>query len=223
MKKAELAKRLVFSDMTIGRTEEQVTRFVRQAAEGGLLGVCVYQNMVLTALEAAKGSDLKIFTVAGFPSGIDVPVTKVSDVELSAKRGAAESAMGVNLSAWKSKDQQTLREELQGGAEAAHRHGGRVAAVLNTYQLEDGDVQQLAALCVACGVDAVKTTCGDSVIPRATTARDVELLRAAVGDKAVVEAEGQIDTQEAALALLAAGADIIYTSSAFAIVDSAEE
>ena len=95
--------------------------------------------------------------------------------------------------------------------------------MLNTYQLEDGDVQQLAALCVACGVDAVKTTCGDSVIPRATTARDVELLRAAVGDKAVVEAEGQIDTQEAALALLAAGADIIYTSSAFAIVDSAEE
>ena len=219
MKKAELAKRLVLSDMTIGRTEEQVTRFVRQAAEGGLLGVCVYQNMVLAALEAAKGSDLKIFTVAG----IDGPVTKVSDVELSAKRGAAESAMGVNLSAWKSKDQQTLREELQGGAEAAHRHGGRVAAVLNTYQLEDGDVQQLAALCAACGVDAVKTTCGDSVIPRATTARDVELLRAAVGDKAVVEAEGQIDTREAALALLAAGADIIYTSSAFAIVDSAEE
>ena len=57
MKKAELAKRLVLSDMTIGRTEEQVTRLVRQAAERGLLGVCVYQNMVLTALEAAKGSD----------------------------------------------------------------------------------------------------------------------------------------------------------------------
>lgn len=223
MKKAELAKRLVASELTIGRTEEQVVRLVHQAAERGLLGVCVYQNMVLPALEAAKGSGVKVFTVAGFPSGIDVPVTKVSDVELSARRGAAESAMGVNLSAWKSKDQETLQEELRGGADAAHRHGGRISAVLNTYQLEDEEVRQLAALCAACGVDAVKTTSGDSVIPRATTPHDVELIRGAVGKNVTVEVEGQIDTLETVLALLEAGADVIYSSSACSIFDHAEE
>ena len=37
MKKAELAKRLVASELTIGRTEEQVVRLVHQAAERGLL------------------------------------------------------------------------------------------------------------------------------------------------------------------------------------------
>ncbi len=222
MKRAELAKRLVASELTIGCTEERIICLVRQAIERGLLGVCVYQNMVSPALEAARGSELKIFTVAGFPSGIDVPVTKVSDVELSARRGAAESAMGVNLSAWKSNDQETLQEELRGGAETAHRYGGRVSAVLNTYQLEDEDIQRLAALCASCGVDAVKTISGDNVIPRATSARDVELIRAAVGS-VTVEAEGRIDTLEAALELLDAGADVIYSSSAFAILDSAAE
>lgn len=223
MKRAELAKRLVASELTIGRTEEQVADFVRQAVCRGLLGVCVYQNMVLTAVEAAKGSGLKIFTVAGFPSGIDVPVTKVSDVELSIRRGAAEVAMGVNLSAWKSGDFETLEEELRRGTEAAHRQGGYISAVLNTYQLEDEEVSQLAALCAECGVDAIKTTSGDSVIPRATTDRDVERILSAVDKKAKVEAEGQISMLESVLALLEAGADVVYSSDAFSILDSAQE
>lgn len=223
MKKTELARRLVASELAIGRTEVQVAEFISQANQRGLYGVCVHQNMLLTALKAAMGSDLKVFTVAGFPSGIDMPVTKVSDVELSSRRGAAEVDMGVNLSAWKSKDQETLMEELRGGSEAAHRHGGRFSAVLNTYQLEDEDISHLASLCAACGVDAVKTTSGDSVIPRPTNAHDVELIRAAVGNDVAVKAEGQIDTLEEVLELLHAGADVICSSQAFAIYDSAEE
>ena len=223
MKRAELAKRLVASELAIGRTEQQVASFVRQAARRGMLGVCVYQNMVLTAVEAAGESGLKVFTVAGFPSGIDMPVPKVSDVELSTRRGASGVAMGVNLSAWKSKDLETLQEELRGASEAAHRGGGRLSAVLNTFQLEDEEAVQLAGLCAGWGADAVKTTCGDSVIPRATGIRDVALIYGAVKGRAVVEAEGQISTLESALALLDAGAGVIYSSDAFSILDCAEE
>ena len=222
MNKSELAKRLVATELTIGGTEEQVTQFVRQAVQRDLLGVCVYQNMLLTALKAAEGTGLEIYTVAGFPSGIDVPITKVSDVELSAKLGAAEVDMGVNLSAWKSNDRQTLLEELKGGAAAAHRYGKRFCAVLNTYQLEDEDVEQLAALCCECGADVVKTTSGDSVIPRATEEHDVELICKGACGKTAVKAEGQIDTLKKALDIIAAGADVICSSHAFEILDHVE-
>lgn len=218
MKRSELAKRMVASELTIGRTDAEIAQFTRQAAEYGVLAVCVHQNMVRTALAAADNR-LHVFTVAGFPSGIDLPITKVSDVELSARNGAKEIDMGVNLSAWKSNDRATLLEELQGGVQAAHQYGSRFSAVLNTYQLEDADVQSLSALCAECGVDTVKTTSGDSVIPRATVPHDVQLIRNAVGCNVAIKAEGQIDTLEAALDILEAGADVVCSHNAFAILD----
>lgn len=223
MKKNELAKHLVATELTIGCTESQIVEFTLQAAQRGLLGVCVYQNMLLTAIKAAQGSDLKVFTVAGFPSGRDVPITKVSDVKLSSKRGAFEVDMCINLSAWKSNDMKTLREELAGGAEAAHCHGGRFSAVLNTCNLDKDSIHQLSAMCVTYGADSIKTISGDSVIPRATTEDDVKFIRTAVGENALVKAEGQIATLDKAIELLKAGADVICSKDAFAIFDSAEE
>ena len=78
MRKSELSEKMIATDLTIGHTQEQVREFVEKAVHYGLYGVCVFQNMVKTAVDTAQGR-LKVCTVTGYPSGIDVPATKIAD------------------------------------------------------------------------------------------------------------------------------------------------
>lgn len=219
MDQKSLAARLIATDLIIGHTSRQVSDFVEEAAGLGLHGVCVFQNMVKTALEAAGGR-IRVITVTGYPSGIDVPETKIGDAALSAQNGAQELDFGINLSALKSGDTQTLRREIEGVVAAARPHGCRVYGVFNTYHLDDSEISVLAELCRSLGVDGLKTTSGDSVIPRKTQPRDAQLLKAAAPELSI-KAEGQIDTLEETLAMLAAGADLVCSSSAFQIAGQA--
>lgn len=214
-----LAARLIATDLTIGHTQKQVNDFVEEAADLGLYGVCVFQNMVRTALTAADGR-IRVVTVTGYPSGIDVPETKIGDAALSAQNGARELDFGLNLSALKSGDLDTLRREITGVVDAAGSKGCRVYAVLNTYHLEDEEIAVLAGLCRQLGVNGLKTTSGDAVIPRKTQPLDAQKLKAAAPELPV-KAEGQIYTLEEALSLLEAGADLVCSANAFGILKQA--
>lgn len=216
-----LASHLNATDLAIGQTPEQVTAFVEEAVCLGLRGVCVYPNMVETALAAAKGR-IVVGTVTGFPSGIDVPATKIGDAALSVRLGARELDFGVNLSALKSGDTDTLEEEISGIIAAARPAGCRVYAVFNTYRLSDEEIAALAGLCRKLGVDGLKTTSGDPVIPRQTQPKDAALLKKNAPDL-LVKAEGQLDTLEDALNLLSAGADFICSDKAAQILRQAQE
>ena len=219
MRKSELSEKMIATDLTIGHTQEQVREFVEKAVHYGLYGVCVFQNMVKTAVDTAQGR-LKVCTITGYPSGIDVPATKIADAFFSSKSGADEIDIGVNLSAVKSDDKETVIEELKETAGLIHVEGAALFAVLNTYQLEEPEISELVRLCEECGADGLKTTSGDSVITRKTTAEDVKKIRCALQKKLPVKAEGLIETEKEALDLLEAGADIVCSSRAFEILDA---
>lgn len=222
MRRADLSKKMIGTDLTIGHTRAQVREFVERAVSHELYGVCVFQNMVETAVEAAKGR-LKVCTVSGYPSGIDVPVTKQADASLSCRRGADEIDLGVNLSAFKSGDRETLMKELNNTADLVHQEGGHIFAVLNTYQLEKREIEELVMLCEGCGVDGLKTTSADSVIPRQTVPEDVKVIREFLKKNLWIKAEGLVNTREDAWGLLASGADIVCSSNVFEILDLADE
>lgn len=218
MLQKDLASHLILTVLKIGTTEQQVRDMVEKAAAHGLYGVCVFQNMVRTAHEAAAGR-LRVITVTGYPSGIDVPVTKIEDAKLAIKNGAQEIDFGINLSALKSQDLNTIREEASGILAAAKEQACKVYAVFNTFNLNEEETAELVNLCISLGVDGLKTTCGDAVIPRGTEQRDVELLKSA---GLPIKAEGLIDTVEKARELLDAGAAYVCSASALSIISSAK-
>lgn len=222
MKKAELAKKMIATDLSIGHTKEQISEFVRRAIRYDLYGVCVFQNMVKTAIDASK-EKVKVCTVSGYPSGIDVPETKIADAFFSAKTGAAEIDMGVNLSAFKSGDKETLALELTETVKLIHMEGTALFAVLNTYQLGEQELEELVMFCEDCGVDGLKTTSGDLVIPRKTVAGDVKKIKSALKRDLPVKAEGLVETEKEVRDLLEAGADIVCSSRAFEILDAIKD
>lgn len=221
MDKQTLASRLIATDLSIGQTPAQISAFVEQAAALGCYGVCVLQNMAVTALDAAKGR-LRVITVTGYPSGIDVPQTKIGDAALSARSGVQEIDFGLNLSALKSGDPDTLRQEISGIVQAAAPFKCKVYAVFNTYNLCQEEISCLAKLCCQLGVDGLKTTSGDPVIPRKTQPQDAASLKAFAPELSV-KAEGLIATLEEAEAMFAAGADLVCSDQAFAILAQAAD
>lgn len=93
MRKSELSEKMIATDLTIGHTQEQVREFVEKAVHYGLYGVCVFQNMVKTAVDTAQGR-LKVCTVTGYPSGIDVPATKIADAFFPPKAAPMKLILG---------------------------------------------------------------------------------------------------------------------------------
>lgn len=222
MKKSELSRKMIATDLTIGHTKDQVTEFVKRAVHYGLYGVCVFQNMVKTAHDAAQGR-AAVCTVTGYPSGIDLPETKIADAFFASKTGAAQIDLGVNLSALKSNDKETIIEELKETAKLLHEEGTALYAVLNTYQLGEQELSELVKLCEECNVDGLKTTSGDLVIPRKTVAEDVRKIRKCLKKSLPVKAEGLVETEKEASELLEAGADFVCSSRAFEILDAIDE
>ena len=223
MKRHDFAAKFMANCLIIGYTEKQVTEYVQSAVAFGLKGVCVFQNMLKTALAASKYTGLYITTVTGYPSGIDVPETKIADIKLLAKNGAPMIEMGVNLSALLSRDFATLQKELREGVAAAHNGGSLLAAVLNVCKLNEDEARFLAVFCDNFGIDAIKLACGDSLLPRKTTSKDVKLIREVIKPETPILVDGLIDTFEDSLALLEAGADTVYSSKAFDILKECSE
>lgn len=222
IKRRELTDRMIATNLTIGQTQEQVEAFVKEALKQGLRGVCVFQNMVEVAVQTAGGA-LKVTTVTGYPSGIDVPETKIADSTLTLAMGTDEIDLGINLSAFKSGDWETLEREVRTVTKQAHEYGKKVYAVLGTFGLEEDEIRKLTASCVFWGIDGIKTTSGDRIIPRKTESKDVQMIQEELKGRLPVKAEGWIDTLQEALSLMEAGADLICSDRAFELLDEVEE
>ncbi len=102
--------------------------------------------------------------------------------------------------------------------ELAHQAGVRVKVILETCLLTLEEKLRASEICLASGVDFLKTSTGFS--SGGATVEDVSLLRGVAGGRCGVKASGGIRTLEVVRNMLEAGANRIGTSSGIAIVQS---
>ncbi|MDH4140941.1 MAG: 2-deoxyribose-5-phosphate aldolase, partial [Coriobacteriia bacterium] len=93
-----------------------------------------------------------------------------------------------------------------------------VKVILDTGYLEEDDIRRGCTLAIAAGARYVKTSTGFG--PRGASVRDVEVMRAEVGEDFGVKAAGGIRDVETALQMIEAGADRLGTSSGAEILDA---
>ena len=120
--------------------------------------VCVYPNLVPTAVERVRGSDVRVASVAtAFPSGqspLDVKLAEVRDV---VEMGADEVDMVIDRGAFLSGRYAKVYDEIV-----------RVKVILETGELGTYDnVRRATLLSIAAGADFVKTSTG-KIAPAAT-------------------------------------------------------
>ena len=192
----------------------QIEQLCAEACEHNFFSVCVNGCWVAAARHFLDGSEVKVTSVVGFPFGAMSSDVKRYETEVAIDDGAHEIDVVLNIARLKAGDDKYVFREVVDVVEAADER--TVKVILETGLLTDAEKVRACQLVVDSGAHFVKTSTGCSTA--GATVADVKLLRETVGEKFGVKASGGIRDAQTALAMIAAGATRLGTSSGIAIL-----
>ncbi len=199
------------------QVERDVVEACTIARRAHIASVCVKPFYVPDCSRLLQGSGVRTSTVVGFPHGGQAPEVKVATSLQALRDGATELDMVINIGALIERDYATIEREIASVVGVGHASEAMVKVILECGYLDDAQKAIAAQIAQASGADFVKTSTGFG--PEGATIEDVRLLRSVVGPKMGVKAAGGIRTLDDALAMIAAGADRLGTSSTAQILD----
>lgn len=122
--------------------------------------VCVYHDMVPTAVEALRGSGVPVAAVsAGFPAGLSPFATRVEEIHRSVAAGAAEIDIVISRRHVLTQDWQALYDEVRAFREAAGE--AHLKTILATGELGTlRNVYRASLVAMMAGADFIKTSTG---------------------------------------------------------------
>lgn len=197
-------------------TEAQVLALCAEAARYGFSCAMVNPAWVPTASAALAGTGIRVGTVIGFPLGASLPVTKQQEALATARAGALDLDMVLNIGALCSGRHEEVAADVRGVAEVAHGEGAILKVILETCLLTDEQKRTAAELCLEAGADFLKTSTGFST--GGATVEDIRLLRSIAGTRSGVKASGGIRTLSDTVLMVEAGANRVGASASVAIV-----
>jgi deoxyribose-phosphate aldolase len=122
--------------------------------------VCVYHNMVPTAVEALTGSGIPVAAVStGFPAGQTPLHTRLAEIESSVAAGAAEIDIVISRPHVLIGNLQALYDEVRAFREACG--DAHMKAIIATGELGTlRNVRAASLVCMMAGADFIKTSTG---------------------------------------------------------------
>src|SRR5699024_10849227 len=144
--------------------------------------VCVYNDLVPTALEAVNGTDIRVAAVTtAFPSGRASRAVRLADTTDAVTAGAHEIDMVIDRGAFLAGDYARVYDDIVAVREVCQSRGGAPAhlkVILETGELVTYDnVRRASWLAMLAGADFIKTSTG-KVSPAATLPVTVIMLEA---------------------------------------------
>ena len=176
--------------------------------------VCVYPDLVEVAVDALRGSEVKVASVAtAFPSGRASLSVKLAEVKEAVAAGASEVDMVIDRGAYLAGHFGAVVDEIQAtraACGAGDAGGARLKVILETGELATYDnVRRASWLAMVGGADFIKTSTG-KVAPAATLPVAVVMLEAvrdfadSTGRPVGVKVAGGVRTAKDALRYLVA-------------------
>jgi deoxyribose-phosphate aldolase len=139
--------------------------------------VCVYHNMVPTAVEALKGSGIPVAAVStGFPAGLNPHSLKLREIEASVAAGASEIDIVISRQQVLTGNWQALYHEVKDFREAcgpAHMKAILAVGELGTLK----NVMRASMVAMQAGSDFIKTSTGKETV-NATLQNSLVMVRA---------------------------------------------
>ncbi|MCB0559995.1 MAG: deoxyribose-phosphate aldolase [Lewinellaceae bacterium] len=122
--------------------------------------VCVYHNLIETAVEALKGTDIPVAAVStGFPAGQISMKQKLGEIRESVQAGAREIDIVISRAHVLRGEWERLYEEMAAFREACGP--AHVKAILATGELATlTNVAKASHVCMMAGADFIKTSTG---------------------------------------------------------------
>jgi deoxyribose-phosphate aldolase len=218
--KAELAKIIDSTIIKPDAAKEQIVKLCQDAIKYGFGCVVVNPTYLSLAVELVKNTEVKVCSTVGFPYGATLPEVKAYEAKRIVELGAEEIDMVMNISAFKSKDYELVKRDIEAVVAVKKNNPDVIVKVIIETGLLKTDEEKITAckLVKEAGADFVKTSVG--TFGKATV-EDIRLMRKAVGENFGVKAAGGIRTYEDAVKMVEAGANRIGTSTAVAIIKGA--
>ncbi len=139
--------------------------------------VCVYHDMVETAVTALDGSGIPVAAVStGFPAGLSPFHLRIAEIGESVKAGAAEIDIVISRRHVLTGNWQALYDEMKAMREACG--DAHVKAILATGELGTlRNVARASLVCMMAGADFIKTSTGKEPV-NATLPVTLTMIRA---------------------------------------------
>lgn len=211
---ADMAKLIDHTLLKPEASREEVVKLCEEARKYRFASVCVNTTWVPLCKAMLANTGVMVCAVVGFPLGAMTPSAKAYEAREAVRQGAREIDMVINLGALKSKDYETVFEDICRVVKASAPAGVKV--ILETSSLTQEEKIIGCALSKLAGAAFVKTSTGFA--KGGATVEDVALMRSLVGSEIGVKASGGVRTAEDVLKMAAAGANRIGASASVAIV-----
>lgn len=129
--------------------------------------LCIYPSLVPVAVEALRGSDVKVASVAtAFPSGQSSLEVRLQEVKEAVASGADEVDIVISRGAFLAGDDEAVFEEVAASKDAAG--DAHIKTILETGELGSYDqIRRASLVAMAAGSDVIKTSTG-KISPAAT-------------------------------------------------------
>ncbi len=211
----DYAKLIDHTLLSPNTTEKEIIQLCQEARQYGFASVCVNPTWVSLAAELLRESDVNICTVIGFPLGANTTEVKVFETLNAIGNGATEIDVVLNIAELKNNKNNMLVEKEIAMVVNAAKGKALVKVIIEACLLTDEEKIRACQIAVKAGADYLKTSTGFSL--HGATAKDVAIMRQAVGPHIGVKASGGVSNVKDIKLMIDAGASRIGTSSAVKI------
>jgi deoxyribose-phosphate aldolase len=211
---ADLGKLIDHTLLKPEATRDEVVKLCDEARKYRFASVCVNTTWVPLCKSLLSGTDVMVCAVVGFPLGAMTPNAKAYEAREAVRQGAREIDMVINIGALKSRDYETVFEDICKVVKSSAPAGVKV--ILETSSLTQEEKIIAISLSKLAGAAFVKTSTGFA--KGGATVEDVALMRQLVGSELGVKASGGVRTAEDVVKMAQAGANRIGASASVAIV-----
>ncbi|MBT9155222.1 MAG: Deoxyribose-phosphate aldolase [Firmicutes bacterium] len=210
----QLARYIDHTVLKADALPSDIEKLCEEAVKYNFAAVCVNSCHVPVVKQLVHG-EVGIASVVGFPLGAASTYAKCEETREAVRQGATEIDTVINIGWLKAGLAQAVEADIRAVVDAAGK--ALVKVILETALLSEEEKVSVCEMAVVAGAHFVKTSTGFG--PAGATTADIALMRRVVGSELGVKASGGVRNLAVALAMLAAGANRIGTSSGVSIVE----
>jgi len=215
----EFAKIIDQTFLKKGASSEKIKELCQEAKKYGFRGFCVLPEHTKIAKECLGDTEIKVTTLIDEPTGASSHKKRVKMVQKAKKDGSDEIDVVMKIDAFKNKKYDEALADLK---EICSFLPTKV--IIGSGYLTDEEIKKASQIVKKAGAICVKTATVDDPLDHSELpekAKHVSLMRKSTPGL-LVKAAGSIRTVSDLKMMVAAGADIIGTSSGVEIVNESK-
>ncbi|KRM54387.1 deoxyribose-phosphate aldolase [Lacticaseibacillus sharpeae] len=214
----ELARFVDHTNLHAYANHADMDKLCAEAKQYHFKMVAINQVQSKYCSELLKGTDIDTGAAIAFPLGQTSIAAKEFETRDAIANGANEIDYVINQTELKEKHYAYIEDEMTRLTKICHDAGIPIKVIFENCYLTKDEIVQVATIARRVQPDFIKTATGFGT--GGATVADVQLMKQTVGPDVQVKAAGGIRNSDDFLAMIAAGATRIGTSSGVKIIDA---